>query len=149
MPPFDITKAPVLRPLSALRQHALNWLHCYCMHNGCALCNHGMQTRVASYHACACTNMAQVSESRHGLWFWEPTESGCRSPYTAVHSSGFEVSQSSMRSNASQNKSAIVACRQALLFPSHYPFLHLLTLISYWLLLYPIFIFGVWHWYFC
>ncbi len=50
----------------ALHQHALNWLHCYYMHNGSAFCNHGLQTRVASYHACACTNMPQVSESRRG-----------------------------------------------------------------------------------
>jgi len=112
-------------PCLALHQHAWNWLNCCCMHNGCGCCNHGLQTRVVSYHACACTNMPEVSESWHDCMrcqligslmnslqesVHQITGAGvpCQTKLSEirVHFSELRCSQTSLSSNASHNDSS-------------------------------------------
>ena len=63
--PFDITKAAVLRPLSCTSSAFFELVELL-LHAQWVCCNHGLQTRVDSYHACACTYVPQVAESQRG-----------------------------------------------------------------------------------
>ncbi len=61
--PFDIIKAAVLLPLFCTSSAWFELVELLLHAQWVCMLQHGLQARVASYHACACTIMPQVSES--------------------------------------------------------------------------------------